>query len=209
MMDIPEFVKKARPAILKFAISAILLVIVYSLEGLITLLLSPLVGQNLAHVLYLLLFVPLILFTSYQIFKTYSIVSTDLIEGPLARLRIRSAIPTILLFNRIFGLVLLLVATLWLLSSKIPFLYGLMGGIAASFSGAFSLLIALILALQVKEIVGNYLAGIMIKASGVVSEQEFIGMGDEYLKIQKIDLSYTRVTDHLGEETYIPNLVSP
>jgi small-conductance mechanosensitive channel len=206
MKWISEVVKKARPAIVKLAISTILLVVVYSLEGPIALLLKPLVGDELAYILYLLLFAPVILSTSYQIFRVYSSVSTQLIEGPLGKLRIRSAIPTILLFNRIFGLVLLLITVLWLLSRKIPFLYGLMEGIVASFSGVFSLLIALILALQVKEILGNFLAGLIIKTSAVISEGEYISMDQEYVRIQKIDLSYTRVIDILGEETYIPNL---
>jgi small-conductance mechanosensitive channel len=110
------------------------------------------------------------------------------------------------LLNRIFGLVFLFITALWLLSRKIPFLYGLVEGIVGSFSGVFSLLIALILALQVKEIVGNFLAGLMIKASGVIGEGEYVSMGEEYHRIEKIDLSYTKVTNLLGEETYIPNL---
>jgi small-conductance mechanosensitive channel len=190
----------------KLVVSCALLVLVYSLEEQITRLLRLLVEESMAETLYLVLLAPLMLLTFYYIYRVYACASTSIKEGPLAKLKIRSAIPTIQLLNRIFGLVLLFITVLWLLSRKIPFLYGLVEGIVGSFSGAFSLLIALILALQVKEIVGNFLAGLMIKTSRVIGDGKYISMGEEYLKIEKIGLSYTKVTNLLGEETYIPNL---
>jgi small-conductance mechanosensitive channel len=201
-----EAARRMRPAVVKLVGSCVLLVIVYLLEEPIARLLKLFVGESFGETLYLVLLAPLMLLTSYYVFRVYASVSTSVIEGPLAKLKIRSAIPMIVLLNRIFGIVLLLIAALWLLSLRIPFLYSLVEGIVGSFSGVFSLLIALVLAMQVKEIVGNFLAGLMIKTSGVISEGEYINIGEEYCRIEKIDLPYTKVTDLLGEEIYIPNL---
>jgi small-conductance mechanosensitive channel len=201
-----EAARRMRPAFVRLVVSCVLLILVYSLEEPITRLLKLFVEESLAETLYLVLLAPLMLLTSYYIFRVYASISTSVIEGPLAKLKIRSAVPTILLLNKIFGLVLLFITALWLLSRKIPFLYSLVEGLVGSFSGVFSLLIALVLAMQVKEIVGNFLAGLMIKTSGVIIEGEYISIGEEYYRIEKIDLSYTKVTDLLSEETYIPNL---
>lgn len=198
--------RRGRHAILGLTCSIVLLALVYSLEDTITQLFGLLVQMELAKALYFSLLGLAILFTSYHMYKIYISVTMYVIEGLSARPSIRPAMPMLSLFSRILGLVLVLIATVGLFSGKVPFLYELMQGIMASFSGLFSILIALILALQVKEIVGNYLAGAILKASRVVSEEEFLNMGDEYLKIEEVDLSYTKLVNRFGERIYIPNL---
>jgi|GEM_PF-6016503 len=195
------------PAV-KLVISCVLLVVIYSLEKPITELFALAVGESVAFVLYVVLLVPPEILASYCVYQLYVAFSTPVIQFSLAKLKVRSATSTILLLNKILGLLLLVTTAISLLSTKFPFLYVYAQGVIASFSGLFSLLVTLIVAMQMKEIGGNFLAGLMIKSTDVIGEQDYIKLesGIEYVRIEKIDHTYTRVVNILNEETFIPNL---
>lgn len=199
-------VRSIRNTVIKLVASALLLALVFGLEGVITSFLTLIVEERIAETLYLLVFGILSLSTSYYVYKAYVSLSAHLVEWLSAKPSIKPAMPLISLFNQVLGAIAALVAVLWLFSTKIPFFYGLVQGIITSFSGLFSILIALILATQVKEIAGNYIAGLIIKSSRLIGDQEFLNFGDQYLKVTKVDHSYTRLVDRFGEEVYIPNL---
>ena len=193
------------PAV-KLVISCVLLVVIYSLEKPITDLFALAVGESPAYVLYVVLLVPPEILAAYCVYQLYVAFSMPVIQFSLAKLKVRSA--TILLLNKILGVILLFTTAIGLLSTKFPFLYVYAQGVIASFSGIFSLLVTLIVAMQMKEIGGNFLSGLMIKSSDVISEGDYIKLesGMEYVRIEKIDHTYTRVVNILSEETFIPNL---
>jgi len=195
------------PAV-KLVISCILLVVIYSLEKPITDLFALAVGESPAYVLYVVLLVPPEILASYCVYQLYVAFSMPVIQFSLAKLKVRSATSTILLLNKILGVILFVTTVIWLLSTRFPFLYVYAQSVIASFSGLFSLLVTLIVAMQMKEIGGNFLAGLMIKSSDVISEGDYIKLetGTEYVRIEKIDHTYTRVVNILNEETFIPNL---
>lgn len=197
-----------RSVSVKLLASCILLIVIYSLEKPITELFSLAVGAGVAEYLYLALLVPLEILASYYVYRIYVAFSTPAIEASLAKLKVRSATSTVLLLNKILGLVLLVTTAISLLSSKIPFLYGYAQGVIASFSGIFSLLVTLIVAMQMKELAGNFLAGLVIRSTDVISEEDYIKLDSskEYVRVEKIDHTYTRVVNILNEETFIPNL---
>lgn len=199
-------VKKMRYTIIRLAISIFLLVLIYGLSGSILFFMKLFLEEKIAKAIYLSLLGTTILSTSYYIYKTHASITARIIEMLSTKPTLRPAIPIVSLFSKIMGLVLASIVTLSLFSIEIPLFFGLMQGILASFSGIFSILIALILALQVKEIAGNYIAGLVMKASALVSEQEFLNIDQEDLKVEKIDYSHTKLLNHLGEEIYLPNL---
>ena len=203
-----ETFARTKPTIGKLLVSCILLVVLHFLEEPITRLLSLAVGAYVAEYLYLALLVPLEILASYYVYKVYVAVSTPVIEASLTKLKVRSTGSTILLLNKILGIVFLITTAIWLLSSKIPFLYGYAQGVIASFSGIASLLVTLIVAMQMKEVAGNFLAGLVIKSSDVISEGDYIKLDStsEYVRVEKIDHTYSRVVNHLNEEAFVPNL---
>lgn len=197
---------KWRHTLVKLGVSVIILAFVYILEGSITSLLESLTEKELASALILLLLTTATTLCVYYAYRAYLGVSSHIIGKLSTRPSIRPAVQTLLLFNRVFGAIVSLVAILSLLSIRIPFLYVIVRSITASFSGLFSILVALILALQVKEIVGNYLAGAIVKWSRIVSDGEFLNMGDEYLKVENVNSAYTELVNRFGERIYMPNL---
>lgn len=197
---------RARRDIIKFIISVLILILVYALDAFVRPILESLIEKELAGSIFLLILSLAIISTSYCIYRVYVSTTSHLIGRLSVKPTIRPALPTILSLNRIVGLTIAGLIALWLLSAKIPFLYEIVRGIASSFSGLFSILIALVLSMQVKEIVGNYLAGLIIKSSGTISSEEYLIIGDEYLKVEKVDSSYTILVNRFGERIYIPNL---
>src|SRR5208283_2693546 len=154
------------PAV-KWVISCVLWVVVYSLEKPITDLFALAVGESPAYVLYVVLLVPPEILAAYCVYQLYVAFSMPVIQFSLAKLKVRSATSTILLLNKILGVILLFTTAIGLLSTKFPFLYVYAQGVIASFSGIFSLLVTLIVAMQMKEIGGNFLSGLMIKSTDV------------------------------------------
>ncbi len=195
-----------RYTLVKLGVSAIILAFIYVFESSIVSLLELLTEKELAGALFLLFLATTTVLCIYYAYRTYLDVTSHLIAKLSAKPSIRPAVHTILLFNKIFGLIISLVVILSLLSIKIPFLYVIVRSIMASFSGLFSILVALILALQVKEIVGNYLAGAIVKWSRIISDGEFLNMGDEYLKVENVNSAYTELVNRFGERIYVPNL---
>jgi len=98
------------------------------------------------------------------------------------------------------------IALLNLLSLKVLAVSGLVQWLASTLGGFFSMLVALILALQVKEIVGNYLAWLVIKFGDLVEEGDFVSFGGEFLKVVRVGYSHTLLVDTFEEEVYVPNL---
>jgi hypothetical protein len=201
-----DVANRARRDIIKFIISVLILILVYALDAFVRPILESLIEKELASTIFLLLLSSAIIITSYYIYRFYVSTTSLLVARLSVRPSIRPALPTVLSLNRITGLAVAVLMALWLLSVKIPFLYEIVRGVAASFSGLFSILIALVLSMQVKEIVGNYLAGLIIKSSGTISSEEYLIIGDEYLKVEKVDSSYTILVNRFGERIYIPNL---
>jgi hypothetical protein len=195
-----------RREIIKFIVSVLILILVYVLDAYVRPILESLIEKEIASAIFLLLLSFAIVSTSYYIYRVYALTTSHLIERLSVKPAIRLALPTILSLNRFVGLGIASLIALWLLSAKVPFLYGIVRGIASSFSGIFSILIALVLSMQVKEIVGNYLAGLIIKSSGTISSEEYLTIGDEYLKVEKVDSSYTLLVNRFGDRVYVPNL---
>jgi len=196
----------AKHEIVKLVISALILILIYALDAYLRPLLESLIEKELANTIILSILSIMIVTTCYYIYKAYVSTTSYLIGGLSVKPNIRPALPTILSLNRTIGLAIAVLIALWLLSVKIPFLYEIVRGIAASFSGLFSILIALVLSMQVKEIVGNFLAGLIIKSSGTISQGEFLTINDEYLKVEKVDSSYTLLVNRFGERVFVPNL---
>ena len=192
----------------RLLILCILVVIIYlhPLEKTVTGLFSLSIGPTDAETLYLLLLVPIDLLVAYFAYRIYLDLSALIIEASLTKLKARSATRSILVLNKILGLVLLIITVIWLLSSKFPFLAGYTEAAIASFSGLFSLLLTLIVAMQMKEVGGNFLAGMLLRASDTLDEGDYIKMDSEYVRVEKIDHSYTHVVNILGERVFIPNL---
>jgi len=204
-----ETLRTIRSVAVKLLVSCILLALIHSLEIPITELITDAVrSTSVAEYLYLVLYIPSEILVSYFVYRLYVAVSVPAIRFSLAKLKVRTAGTILLLLNRIFGLVILITTALWILSSQIPFLSGYAQSVFTSFSGLFSILLTLIVAMQMKELVGNSLAGLMIKSSNLINEDDYISLGNDknYLRVEKIDQSFTQVVNILGERTFIPNL---
>ena len=195
------------PAV-KLVIACVIFVVIYSLEKPITDLFALAIGESPASVLYDVLLVPLEILAAYCVYQLYVGFSTPMIQFSLAKLKVHSATSTILVLNKVLGVILFVTTVIWLLSTRFPFLYVYAQSVIASFSGLFSLVVILIVSMNLKEIGGNFLAGLTIKSSDVISEGDYIKLesGMEYVRIEKIDHTYTRVLNILNEETFIPNL---
>jgi len=200
--------KKMKSPAIKLIISCILIVVIYALEHQITELIALGVGDNVAHTLYVVLLVPPELLAAYSIYQIYIAFSIPVIQASFDRLKVHAATSTILLLNKILGIIIFVTTAIWLLSTKFPFLYVYAQSLITSFSGLFSLLVTLIVAMQLREIGGSFLAGLVIKSTEAISEGDYIKLesGTEYVRIEKIDHTYTRVVNILDEETFIPNL---
>lgn len=203
-----EHVRKVKFVAVRLVILCVLVVIIYQrpLETMIIETFSVAVGPTVAEYVYLILLVPLGVLVAYYAYQIYMDLSAFIIDAALSKLKMRSATPTILILNKILGVVLLFTIAIWLLSNKLTFLSGYTESVLASFSGLFSLLVTLIIAMQMKEVGGNFIAGILLRSSDVVSEGDYIKMTDEYVRVEKTDSTYTRVINILGEQIFIPNL---
>jgi len=92
------------------------------------------------------------------------------------------------------------------LSLKVSAVAGVVERLSSALGGFFLMLIALVLALQVREIVGNYLAWLVVRFSDLVEEGDYISFGDEFLKVVRIGYSHTLLVNTFEEEVYVPNL---
>jgi len=203
-----EHLRRLKFVVVRLVILCILVIVVYQrpLETNIINFFSLAVGSTFAEYFYLFLLVPLGVLIAYYAYKIYMDLSSFIIDSALSRLKMRTATPTILILNRILGLILLITIAIWLLSNKLTFLSGYAESVLASFSGLFSLLITLIVAMQMKELGGNFIAGLLLRSSEVVSEGDYIRVDREYVRVEKIDSTYTRVMNILNEQIFIPNL---
>ena len=202
-----EHMRRMKFVFARLLVICILLVGIYShpLEKSFTELLSLAVGPIAAEYLYLLLFVPLGILVAYFASRIYVDLSSFIISLSLSKLKVRSSSP-IFLLNKILGFGLLIITAIWILSSKFPFLTQYVEAVMASFSGLFSLLVTLVVAMQMKEIGGNFIAGIILRASDVVNEGEYVRLDNEYVRIEKIGSTYTNAVNILDERIFIPNL---
>ncbi len=108
-----------------------------------------------------------------------------------------------------FGAVAVLVfivAILRLVSIRVAAVAGVAEWLASTLSGFASILIAMIVALQVREIFGNYLAWVVLRFSDLVEEGDYISFGGEVLKVVKVGYSHAVLLNSLNEEVYVPNL---
>ena len=203
-----EDARRKKFLFVRLLILLILVAIIHEhpLEELITDILSPAMGPIAASYAHVLLLVPLVILLAYFAYRIYVDLSTLIIEASLARLKMRSTASPVLILNKIFGLVLLITIVIWALSGKFPFLVGYSEAIIGSFGGLFSLLITLILAMQMREVGGNFLAGMFLRTSNVVDEGDYIKIDAEYVRVEKIDHTYTHVLNILGERIFVPNL---
>jgi len=120
--------------------------------------------------------------------------------------RLKPLGPPLRVFFALAALLAFTVALLNLLSLKVSAVAGFVEWLTSALGGFFSMLIALILALQVKEIVGNYLAWLIIKFGGLVEEGDFVSFGGEFLKVVRVGSSHTLLVNTFEEEVYVPNL---
>jgi len=104
------------------------------------------------------------------------------------------------------ALIAFLVTGLRVLAYRVTAVAGVVEWLSQAFLGFFSTLIALVLAMQVREIVGNYLAWAVIKAGNLIERGEYISLGDEVYRVVRIDYSHTIMLNCLNEEVYVPNL---
>ncbi len=203
-----DVARRMKSPAVKLVIACVIFVVIYSLEKPIIDLFALAIGESPAYALYLVLLVPPEILASYCIYQLYVGFSTPMIQFSLAKLKAHSATSTILVLNKILGVILFITTVIWLLSTRFPFLYVYAQSVIASFSGLFSLVVILIVSMNLKEIGGNFLAGLMIKSSDLINEQDYIKLdsGTEYVRVEKIDHTYTHVVNILNEETFIPNL---
>ena len=203
-----EDLRRRKFVFVRLLVLGIILLVMYNhpLDTLIKGVFTPIVGQTGADYLYLFMLIPVVLLVAYFVIRIYLDLSSFIIDAALSRVKLRSATSTVLILNKILSLILLVTFVTWILSSHFPFLAGYAQAIVTSFSGLFSLLITLILAMQMREVGGNFLAGILLRTSDVVSEGDYIKMDTEYVRVEKIDHTYTYVVNVLDERIFIPNL---
>lgn len=117
--------------------------------------------------------------------------------------------PLVPLARASFGAIAILtfiVAILRLVSIRIAALAGVAEWLASTLSGFVSILIAMIVALQVREIFGNYLAWVVLRFSDLVEEGDYVSFGGEVLKVVRVGYSHSVLLNSLNEEVYVPNL---
>lgn len=108
----------------------------------------------------------------------------------------------------LFGAIAILVfiaATLRLVSIRVAAVAGLAEWLVSTLSGFASILIAMIIALQVREIFGNYLAWVVLRFSDLVEEGDYISFGGEVMKVVRMGYSHVVLLNSLNEEIYMPN----
>jgi len=119
---------------------------------------------------------------------------------------LRSLVPLVRASFAVAALVAFLVVSLRVLAYRVAAVAGVVEQLSQALSGFLSTLIALILALQVREVVGNYIAWAIIKAAGLVEQGDYVSFGGEVLKVVRIGYSHTVMVSNLNEEVYVPNM---
>ena len=185
----------------------VLLFALHYAEQYILALLGLALPAELAIAVYLFVFGITALFFSYvlaRVFYKIGILASATIASLSPKLK-----PVGTLVRFIFTIATLItftVALLGLLSLRVSAAAEVVEWLASTLGGFFSMLIALILAFQVKEIVGNYLAWLIIKFGDLVEEGDFIRFNEEVLKVVRVGSSHTLLVNTFDEEVYIPNL---
>jgi len=198
--------RRVKGTVAGLAASLLLLVPLYLFEDAIVSSLAVFIGKAIAEAVYFSLLGLTSLSASFYTYKACTTLTSLLMDRLSEKPSLKPAVPLLSMVSKVLALALALTVALWLLSVRISFLYDLVQGMLASLSELASTLIALVLALQVKEIVGNYIAGLIIKASGLVDEGEFLRLSGEYVRVEKINYAYTRLVNRFGEEICVPNL---
>lgn len=144
---------------------------------------------------------------------SYTLARTVYRAGALASTAVAKASPKLRplasLVRIVFAAAALLtfIATLLnLLSLEVSAVAGVAQWLSSTLGSFFSVLLALILALQMKEIVGNYLAWLIIKFGDLVEEGDYISFSGEFLKVVRVGYSHTLLVNAFEEEVYLPNL---
>ncbi|MEM0460220.1 MAG: mechanosensitive ion channel [Thermofilaceae archaeon] len=131
--------------------------------------------------------------------------------GALIRLLLPPSTPKLVvgglnLLVKFAALLVFLTASLYALSFRITAVAETIKWLGEALSGFVSTLIALVIALQLRDIVGNYLAWFVIRIASLVEPGDYVSFSGEILKCVSIGGSHVRFVNPLGEEVYVPNL---
>lgn len=189
-----------------FALGALLFVL-HAAERRILAALGLALPPELAAAVYFAAFGAAALAFSYALARLVykiGVLASTLVSRASPRLKLLSS-----LVRALFAAAALLafaVALLNLLSLKVAAVSEVVEWLSTTLGGFFSMLVALILALQVREIVGNYLAWLVIKFGALVEEGDYISFGGEFLKVVRVGPSHVLLVNTFEEEVYVPNL---
>lgn len=191
---------------LRVVLTAALLFAIHVSEQFITYYIEFILPPEQSSSIYIALFGLISLILSYFLARlVYDIggaISTLLSEKP--------AYKQLTFFARVsFGaiaILVFLVTSLRLVSIRVAAVAGVAEWLASTLSGFTSILIAMIVALQVREIFGNYLAWVVLRFSDLIEAGDYINFSSEVLKVVRVGYSHTVLLNDLNEEIYVPNL---
>ncbi|MEM2218306.1 MAG: mechanosensitive ion channel, partial [Thermofilaceae archaeon] len=191
---------------LRVILTTVLLFAIHVSEHFITYYIEFVLPPEQALSIYITLFGLTSLILSYFLarlaYDIGGVISTLLSEKPKYK--------QLIFFARVsFGaiaILVFLVTSLRLVSIRVSAVAGVAEWVASTLSGFTSVLIAMIVALQVKEIFGNYLAWMVLKFGDLIEAGDYISFGSEVLKVVRIGYSHTVLLNNLNEEIYVPNL---